>query len=166
MSFEIRRAVDDDRAWIDALMLERWSGPTQVANGREYRPAELPGFIAVEEGSLVGYALFEVVGDTCWVALLQSLSDGRGIGSGLVRAGIEGHQADDPGVRRGRHPDHRRDRVRAAARRVGDEVAAADQRIPGPGPESRCPNRYLRPSERLRASVDASEGIIGRASRF
>lgn len=51
MSFEIRRAVDGDRAWIDALMLERWSGPTQVANGREYRPAELPGFMPEEEGS-------------------------------------------------------------------------------------------------------------------
>lgn len=84
MSFEVRRAVLGDRAWIDALMLERWSGPTQVANGREYRPAELPGFVAVEEGSLVGYPPFEVVGDTCWVALLQSLSEGRGIGSGLA----------------------------------------------------------------------------------
>lgn len=89
MSFHIRRAVDGDRAWIDALMLERWSGPTQVANGREYRPAELPGFIAVEDGSIVGYAPFDVVRDTCWVALLQSLSEGRGIGSALVRAVIE-----------------------------------------------------------------------------
>ena len=85
-SFEIRRAVDGDRAWIDALMVELWCGPTQVANGREYRPAELPGFVAVEEGSIIGYAPFEVVGDTCWVALLRSLSEGRGIGSALVRA--------------------------------------------------------------------------------
>jgi ribosomal protein S18 acetylase RimI-like enzyme len=89
MSFEIRRAGEGDRAWIDALMLERWSGPTQVANGREYRPADLPGFIAFEEGERVGYAPFEVIGDTCWVALLQSLSEGRGIGSALVRAVVE-----------------------------------------------------------------------------
>jgi ribosomal protein S18 acetylase RimI-like enzyme len=89
MSFEIRRAGDGDRAWIDALMLERWSGPTQVANGREYRPADLPGFIAFEGSERVGYAPFEVIGDTCWVALLQSLSEGRGIGSALVQAIIE-----------------------------------------------------------------------------
>jgi ribosomal protein S18 acetylase RimI-like enzyme len=87
--FEIRRVLDADRAWIDALMLERWSGPTQVANGREYRPAELAGFVAVEEGSLLGYAPFDVIGDTCWVALLQSISEGRGIGSALVRAIVE-----------------------------------------------------------------------------
>jgi GNAT superfamily N-acetyltransferase len=30
-----------------------------------------------------------VIGDTCWVALLQSLSEGRGIGSALVQAIIE-----------------------------------------------------------------------------
>lgn len=89
MAFEIRRAEEGDRAWIDALMLERWSGPTQVANGREYRPADLPGFIAFEESERVGYAPFEVIGDTCWVALLQSLSEGRGIGSALVRAVVE-----------------------------------------------------------------------------
>jgi len=89
MAFEIRRAGEADRGWIDALMLERWSGPTQVANGREYRPAELPAFIAVEGSERVGYAPFEVIGDTCWVALLQSLSEGRGIGSALVRAVVQ-----------------------------------------------------------------------------
>jgi ribosomal protein S18 acetylase RimI-like enzyme len=89
MVFEIRRAGEGDRAWIDTLMIERWSGPTQVANGREYRPAELPAFIAVEGSERVGYAPFEAIGDTCWVALLQSLSDGRGIGSALVRAVVE-----------------------------------------------------------------------------
>lgn len=105
MALEIRPATEGNRSWIDALMLERWSGPTQVADGREYRPADLPGFVATEDGSPVGYAPFEVIGDTCWVALLQSFREGRGIGTALVGAALTEGRARRCARGRGHHDE-------------------------------------------------------------
>jgi O-antigen/teichoic acid export membrane protein/GNAT superfamily N-acetyltransferase len=85
----IRPISGDDRAWVDALLDERWGGPVQVVNEQSYRPAELPGFVAIEDDEPVGYAPFRLVGDTCELSMLQSLHEGHGVGTALVNAVIE-----------------------------------------------------------------------------
>jgi len=80
---------DEDRDFIDRVLEERWGGPAQVVNGESYRPAELPGFVAVEDHERVGYAPYRIEGDTCEIVLLQSLHEGHGVGSALVAAVVE-----------------------------------------------------------------------------
>jgi ribosomal protein S18 acetylase RimI-like enzyme len=94
----IRPTRDEDRAWIDAVLEQHWGGPVQVVNGRSFRPAELPALVALEDDERVGYAPYRVVGDTCELALLQSLHEGHGVGTALVRAVVE--EASARGCRR------------------------------------------------------------------
>ncbi len=85
-AFAVRPVGEGDLDWMHALMDEHWGGQTQVENGEVYRPADLPGFVAVQEGERIGYAPYRIDGDACTVALLHSLREGRGVGTALVQA--------------------------------------------------------------------------------
>jgi ribosomal protein S18 acetylase RimI-like enzyme len=85
---EIRVLRDDDRAWIRAFLTERW-GEQVVVHGTCYLPGELPGFVAIEEAAPVGLATYRTDDDACELVTLDSLREGRGIGSALVGAVIE-----------------------------------------------------------------------------
>jgi DNA-3-methyladenine glycosylase I len=80
----VRPVAPEDGEWVRALMRERWSGEEQVVNCEVYRPAELPGFVAVEEDERVGLVTYRIDGDVCMLGTLDSLDEGRGIGMALV----------------------------------------------------------------------------------
>lgn len=90
---EIRPADASDAEWLRVLQDEHWGGPIQVANGERYHPAELPGYVAEIDGERVGYAALRVVGRIAWIGLIQSLREGEGVGTVLVRAVIDGARA-------------------------------------------------------------------------
>jgi ribosomal protein S18 acetylase RimI-like enzyme len=85
----VRRASDDDAAWIRSFLDQRWGGQEQVANGISYRPADLPGFLARIDGEIVGYAALRLVEDAAEIGLIDSLSPRIGVGSALVDASID-----------------------------------------------------------------------------
>lgn len=82
-----------DRAWLLALLRERWGGETVVAHGEAMRPADLPGFVAVDPSGPVGVAAYQFADGGCELVLLESLAPGRGVGSALLgrveRAAVE-----------------------------------------------------------------------------
>jgi ribosomal protein S18 acetylase RimI-like enzyme len=82
----VRAAAPRDGAWIRALLEERWGGQEQVVSGEPYRPADLPGFIAVLGGEPVGYAALRIVDDTAEIGLIDAVRERVGVGSALVRA--------------------------------------------------------------------------------
>jgi GNAT superfamily N-acetyltransferase len=57
-----------------------------VVRDRVLRPAELPGYIA---GDLRGLVTYRIDADDCEIVSLDSLDQGRGVGSRLVEAVVE-----------------------------------------------------------------------------
>ena len=80
----VRRIEIADEPWLTRLLDERWGGQFQVMNGRAYRPADLPGFVATRVGERVGYAALEIDGNLAWIGLIDALRPREGIGTALV----------------------------------------------------------------------------------
>jgi GNAT superfamily N-acetyltransferase len=81
----VRPAEPADRAWLAELVGAEWGLPVVSISGA-HDPAELPGFVAVADGDLVGAVTYECVGASCEVITLNSLMPGCGIGSVLLEA--------------------------------------------------------------------------------
>jgi len=57
-----------------------------VAHGAQFYPAEYPGFAAFEAARVLGLVTYCLRGDECEILSLDSLVEGRGVGSALVEA--------------------------------------------------------------------------------
>jgi ribosomal protein S18 acetylase RimI-like enzyme len=86
MSFTIRPLAPADRDWVERFMVEHWGAPIVVAHGAVYRPAELPGFVAVADGAAVGLVTYHFEGRACEIVTLDSLVERRGAGAALIEA--------------------------------------------------------------------------------
>jgi N-acetylglutamate synthase-like GNAT family acetyltransferase len=82
----VRTAAAADRAWIAALVRERWGDEIVVSRGAVHRPAELPAFVAELDGERVGLATYRLDGEACELVTLDSLREGAGVGGALVVA--------------------------------------------------------------------------------
>lgn len=88
MAFVIRPVADADRPRLGEFMRERWGSEVVVTRGRVCRPAENPAFIAEADGEWVGVITLEFRGGECELTSLDSLREGRGIGTALLRQAV------------------------------------------------------------------------------
>jgi len=84
--FEIRPLRPADEGWVAHFVAERWGAEIVVVHGETYRPQQLPGFLALEEGETVGLITYHVAGDGCEIVTLDSLRPSQGIGGALIGA--------------------------------------------------------------------------------
>jgi DNA-3-methyladenine glycosylase I len=84
--FRIRTINQDDKKWVTALLKEQWAGPVIVTRGKVHQADDLPGFIAVYKGERAGLITFEITGDECEIVTMNSLAEGKGVGSALIDA--------------------------------------------------------------------------------
>lgn len=82
----VRSIRPDDRPWILRLLKKYWGSAEVVTRGRLYRGDQLPGFIAVRKERPVGLITYRIEGAECEIVTLNSLDEGIGIGSELLRA--------------------------------------------------------------------------------
>jgi ribosomal protein S18 acetylase RimI-like enzyme len=82
----IRSLSPADRDWVARHVAEHWGAEIVVAHGTLYHPAALPGFVAEADGKVAGLVTYHIAGDTCEIVTLDSLSEGRGIGTALIEA--------------------------------------------------------------------------------
>jgi ribosomal protein S18 acetylase RimI-like enzyme len=85
-SISIRPIAPADRAWVAATTIERWGDETVVGHGVIHRPAELPGFVAEQDGTAVGLLTFVIEGEACEVVTIDALVEGIGAGTALLGA--------------------------------------------------------------------------------
>lgn len=95
---EIAAVTEADRPWASRLLAGRWGSPDIVSRGRVHRADRLPGFVARLGGEPMGLITYCLSGSECEIISLDSLAEGRGIGTALMKA-AEG-QARLSGVRR------------------------------------------------------------------
>ena len=84
--FEIRPLAPADRGWVAQFVAERWGAETVVVHGETYRPQQLPGFLALDQGATAGLVTYHVAGESCEIVTLDSLRPNLGIGAALIEA--------------------------------------------------------------------------------
>ncbi|HUU44668.1 MAG TPA: GNAT family N-acetyltransferase, partial [Acidobacteriota bacterium] len=82
----IRNARNSDRAWMAALLRERWGSTRIVTRGCVHDADRLSGFVAETGGKPIGLATYRLAADACEIVSLDSLRQGIGVGSGLIGA--------------------------------------------------------------------------------
>jgi ribosomal protein S18 acetylase RimI-like enzyme len=85
-TISVRPIIETDKTWINRILTDRWGSTTIVSRGVLHVADELSGFVAVEENVLVGILTFRFESGACEVVSLDSLAEGRGIGSSLLKS--------------------------------------------------------------------------------
>lgn len=86
MGLCLREIVESDREWVRAFFIEHWGSSQMVYSQGVYECDTLPGFAAFVDSEVVGVVTFALHEDACEVVSLDSLREGQGIGSALMRA--------------------------------------------------------------------------------
>lgn len=69
---------------VRTFMKKRWRSELMISKGRVYTLGELEGYGFFEDQKLLGLITFNVLSGGCQIISLDSLSEGRGIGSMLI----------------------------------------------------------------------------------
>jgi ribosomal protein S18 acetylase RimI-like enzyme len=96
MTVEIRPRVAGDDSLITSLLRDSWGGTIVVSRGLRHDALQLPGFVAVDSGLLVGVVTYRIHQSSATarghlemeVITIDAAVRGRGIGSSLLRAAL------------------------------------------------------------------------------
>lgn len=75
-----------DRTWVRERTELLFGGETVVSRDVVHQPAELPGFIAMEDGERVGLATFRIADGECELVTVDALCQWCGVGTALLEA--------------------------------------------------------------------------------
>jgi len=92
----VRPLRDADRRWVARLMRTRWGSEIAVAHGVVYEPATLDGFIAWDDERPMGLVTYHLDAG-CEIVTIDSLDEGRGVGTALLEAVEAAARAADRG---------------------------------------------------------------------
>ena len=84
-AFHIRPLGQAD-GWVRRLLAERWGSTVIVTRGQIHAADELPGFAALRGSEPVGLVTYRMGDGVCEIISLDSLLEGQGIGTALIRA--------------------------------------------------------------------------------
>ena len=79
----------EQHPWAARLLEQRWGGTQIVSRGRVHQAERLPGFAALRDDQPAGLVTYNIANNECEIVSLDSLYEGRGVGSALVGAVIE-----------------------------------------------------------------------------
>ncbi|MCL1843694.1 MAG: GNAT family N-acetyltransferase [Defluviitaleaceae bacterium] len=82
--YSIEKVTEKTRKFVDALIEKSWAGPFCISLGVLYDTREKDGFVAIDSNEVIGYVLYDIVGDSCEINVLESLQHGKGIGTALI----------------------------------------------------------------------------------
>lgn len=88
-AIEIRPLGPDDRAWAAALWAERWGSSRMVSRGTLFDLNDLPALVGWRGDARAGIATYHIRDDSCELTSLDSVIEGVGVGTALIRAVIE-----------------------------------------------------------------------------
>ena len=81
---EIRELEASDRAWATALLGEHFGSSRVVSRGRVHDADQLPGFVALSDGELVGLVVYQDDDGGREVVALVAARPRQGIGKALI----------------------------------------------------------------------------------
>lgn len=81
----IRPIEPADREWVKCILADSWGEARLVVHGVMYQADQLPGLIAELDTKAVGLLTYHVVSTDCEIVSLNSLVEGRGVGTALLK---------------------------------------------------------------------------------
>jgi ribosomal protein S18 acetylase RimI-like enzyme len=85
---DIRDVSDADRGWLREFLEAKWGLPVVSVSGA-YDPSTLPALLAYEDGRTVGALTYRLTEGECEVVTLNSLQEGRGVGTALLSEALQ-----------------------------------------------------------------------------
>jgi ribosomal protein S18 acetylase RimI-like enzyme len=85
-SFDIRELNGEDKSWVQRVLVQYWGSTVQITRGQRLQADELPGIVAVRDGSEVGLLTYHIAGEECEIITHNSMAGHGGIGSCLLDA--------------------------------------------------------------------------------
>ncbi|MGD8245714.1 MAG: hypothetical protein PVG25_02960 [Anaerolineae bacterium] len=86
MELRVRPLQSHDGGKVADLVAGRWGSPIIVVHSTRYRPAELPGFVALHNGLWLGLVTYRIAEQECEIVTLDSLKPGVGVATALLNA--------------------------------------------------------------------------------
>jgi 8-oxo-dGTP pyrophosphatase MutT (NUDIX family)/GNAT superfamily N-acetyltransferase len=77
------------REQVDDLIAKNWVGPYIAVKGVLHDTRTHPGFVAVTNGWIAGYILYNILDTDCEITVLESLREKQGIGRALINFVIQ-----------------------------------------------------------------------------
>lgn len=78
-------AIDETlRETVNRFIVDRWFTLTMAVRGEAVDMAELPGFVWLQEGRILGLVTYRMLNGGCEIMSLDSLRENQGIGSALI----------------------------------------------------------------------------------
>jgi N-acetylglutamate synthase-like GNAT family acetyltransferase len=93
-----RRLTQEDLPHLRQFWIDHGGGEEMISRSNVYRPEQLEGFVIEDGNEWVGLLTFFIQDGECEVTSLDSLREGRGIGSMLIDKALE--EARAQGCRR------------------------------------------------------------------
>jgi DNA-3-methyladenine glycosylase I len=82
----LRELTAGDRPRLAEQLAASWGSTRVASRGRLHEATDLPGFIALDGERWLGYSVYEIVGVSMEVVVLDSPMPARGAGSALIAA--------------------------------------------------------------------------------
>ena len=79
----LRRLNREDLPRLRQFWAEHWGGDEMIVHNEIFQPEQLEGFVTRD---WAGVVTFTIKGDQCEIISLDSLDEGRGIGTALINA--------------------------------------------------------------------------------
>ena len=96
--FQVRAVGVGDRPLVERILTERWGTTVMARQGTTFDAAALPGLLALAGERPAGLLTYAPAGESWELATIDSLTEGRGVGTALVAALAE--RARAAGARR------------------------------------------------------------------
>ncbi len=86
MNFQIESLKENAAQVIRNFWAQHWSGDVMIVHNHIYHPEDPGGFVALQDGSVVGLVTWVITGQACEVISLDALLTRQGIGSALLNS--------------------------------------------------------------------------------
>ncbi len=77
---------ESDRQWVSTFLDDHWGSAKVVSRGRVHFADQLPGFIAWQGNDPRGLITYFIEGFQCEIITINSIDEGKGIGTALIQA--------------------------------------------------------------------------------
>ncbi len=91
----IRRLTPVDLPRLRQFWVAHWGGEIMIARGKIYRPEQLEGFVIEDDEEWIGLLTYVIADNEFEVTSLDSLREGQGIGTLLLKEAVEQARSDD-----------------------------------------------------------------------
>ena len=83
----IQKTEKDNKAVLE--IVKRWGSDVLISRGKPHKAHDLDGVLVYDDGKIIGLGLYYIKNKECELVLLETLSQGKGIGTEIIEKVIK-----------------------------------------------------------------------------